>query len=118
MAKKIKTKATTNKTTKIAYIIAAILVGIIIIGSIFGPSTKEAEANDSIQTGQWSAGYRYYFDMDEDQKSKLRLFSKYKQSDGDSFKIGWTRQTGKDMNQFKTNIDDDGVIFFEQEFKF
>ncbi len=56
--------------------------------------------------------------MDEDQKSKLRLFGKYKQSDGDSFKIGWTRQTGKDMNQFETNIDDDGVIFFEQEFKF
>ncbi len=47
-----------------------------------------------------------------------RLFGKYKQSDGDSFKIGWTRETGKDLNQFKTNIDDDGVIFFEQEFKF
>ena len=118
MAKKIKSSDTTKKTQKIAYIIAAILVGIIIIGSIFGPGTKEAEANDSIQTGQWSAGYRYYFDMDEDQKSKLRLFSKYKQSDGDSFKIGWTRETGKDLNQFKTNIDDDGVIFFEQEFKF
>ena len=81
MAKKIKTEATTNKTKKIAYIIAAILVGIIIIGSIFGPSTKEAESNDSIQTGQWSAGYRYYFDMDEDEKSKLRLFGKYKQAE-------------------------------------
>ena len=56
--------------------------------------------------------------MDEDEKSKLRLFGKYKQTDGDSFKIGWTRETGKDLNQFKTNIDDDGVIFFEQEFKF
>ena len=118
MAKKIKTEATTNKTTKIAYIIAAILVGIIIIGSIFGPSTKEAEANESIQTGQWSAGYRYYFDMDEDEKSHIRLFSKYKQKNGDTFKLGWNRQTGKDMNQFETNIDDDGVIFFEQEFKF
>ena len=118
MAKKVKTKTTTSKTNKTAYIIAAIIVGIIVLGSIFGPGTKEVEANDSIQTGQWSAGYRYYFDMDEDQKSKLRLFGKYKQSDGDSFKIGWTRQTGKDMNQFETNIDDDGVIFFEQEFKF
>ena len=118
MAKKIKTEATTNKTKKIAYIIAAILVGIILIGSIFGPSTKEAEANDSIQTGQWSAGYRYYFDMDEDEKSHIRLFSKYKQKSGDTFKLGWNRQTGKDMNQFETNIDDDGVIFFEQEFKF
>jgi len=27
----------------------------------------------------WSAGYRYYFDMDEDQKSHMRLFGKYKQ---------------------------------------
>tara|TARA_R110002012_G_scaffold102879_1_gene242597 strand:+ start:71 stop:427 length:357 start_codon:yes stop_codon:yes gene_type:complete len=118
MAKKVTTKTTTSKTHKTAYIIAAILVGIIVLGSIFGPSTKEAESNDSIQTDQWSAGYRYYFDMDEDEKSKLRLFGKYKQSDGDSFKIGWTRETGKDLNQFKTNIDDDGVIFFEQEFKF
>ena len=88
MAKKVTTKTTTSKTHKTAYIIAAILVGIIVLGSIFGPSTKEAESNDSIQTGQWSAGYRYYFDMDEDEKSKLRLFGKYKQSDGDSFKIG------------------------------
>ena len=118
MAKKIKSSDTTKKTQKIAYIIAAILVGIIIIGSIFGHSTKASESNDSIQTGQWSAGYRYYFDMDEDEKSKLRLFSKYKQRSGNTFKIGWDRQTGKDMNQFETNIDDDGVIFFEQEFKF
>ena len=116
MAKKIKSSDTTKKTQKIAYIIAAILVGIIIIGSIFGPSTKEAESNDSIQTGQWSAGYRYYFDMDEDEKSKLRLFSKYKQRSGNTFKIGWERQTGKDMYQFETNIDADGVIFFDQEF--
>ena len=43
---------------------------------------------------------------------------KYKQASGNTFKLGWDRQTGKDMNQFETNIDDDGVIFFEQEFKF
>ena len=66
----------------------------------------------------WSAGYRYYFDMDEDEKSRIRLFSKYKYKDGNSFTFGWDRQTGKDINQFNTNIDDDGVIFFEQEFKF
>ena len=66
----------------------------------------------------WSAGYRYYFDMDEDQKSRIRLFSKYKYKEGNSFQLGWDRQTGKDLNQFNTNIDDDGVIFFEQEFKF
>ena len=56
--------------------------------------------------------------MEEDQKSHMRLFGKYKQADGNSFQIGWDRQTGKDLNQFDTNIDDDGVIFFEQEFKF
>ena len=66
----------------------------------------------------WSAGYRYYFDMDEDQKSHMRLFGKYKQVNGNSFQIGWDRQTCKDINQFNTNIDDDGVIFFEQEIKF
>ena len=122
MAKKIKTEVTTDKTKKIAYIIAAILVGIIIIGSIFGPGTKEVEANEDTSGYStlpgWSAGYRYYFDMDEDEKSHIRLFSKYKQKNGDTFKLGWNRQTGKDMNQFETNIDDDGVIFFEQEFKF
>ena len=120
MAKKIKTEATTNKTKKIAYIIAAILVGIILIGSIFGPGTKEVEANEEVRSTLpgWSAGYRYYFDMDEDEKSHIRLFSKYKQKDGNTFKLGWDRQTGKDINQFDTNIDDDGVIFFEQEFKF
>jgi hypothetical protein len=122
MAKKIKTEVTTDKTKKIAYIIAAILVGIIIIGSIFGPGTKEVEANEDTSGYStlpgWSAGYRYYFDMDEDEKSHIRLFSKYKQKNGDTFKLGWDRQTGKDMNQFDTNIDDDGVIFFEQEFKF
>tara|TARA_R110002167_G_scaffold74116_1_gene207614 strand:+ start:190 stop:552 length:363 start_codon:yes stop_codon:yes gene_type:complete len=120
MAKKIKTEATTNKTKKIAYIIAAILVGIILIGSIFGPGTKEVEANEEVRSTLpgWSVGYRYYFDVDEDEKSHIRLFSKYKQKNGDTFKLGWNRQTGKDMNQFETNIDDDGVIFFEQEFKF
>ena len=48
----------------------------------------------------------------------MRLFGKYKQVSGNTFKFGWDRETGKDMNQFNTNIDDDGIIFFEQEFKF
>jgi hypothetical protein len=56
--------------------------------------------------------------MDEDEKSKLRLFGKYKQKSGDTFRVGWDRQVGKDLNQFEMNPDDDGVIFFEQEFKF
>ena len=118
IAKKVKI---TKDKKKIAYIIAAIIVGIIIIGSIISVPSKEAESAESIGHSTlpgWSAGYRYYFDMDEDEKSHIRLFGKYKQTDGDSFKIGWDRQTGKDLNQFNTNIDDDGVIFFEQEFKF
>jgi hypothetical protein len=46
------------------------------------------------------------------------LFGKYKQVSGNTIKFGWDRETGKDMNQFNSNIDDDGIIFFEQEFKF
>ena len=104
--------------TKMFWLAIIIVAAIIIGGSIFMKPSTEAEANDtgySTLPG-WSAGYRYYFDMDEDEKSKLRLFGKYKQVNGNTFKLGWDRQTGKDMNQFETNIDDDGVIFFEQEF--
>ena len=122
MVKKITTYIKNASQKKVAWAIAIILTGIIVLGSIFGPGTKEVEANEDTSGYStlpgWSAGYRYYFDMDEDEKSHIRLFSKYKQKDGNTFKLGWDRQTGKDMNQFDTNIDDDGVIFFEQEFKF
>jgi len=64
----------------------------------------------------WSAGYRYYLDLDEDEKSKLRLFGKFKQKSGNTIKFGWDKQTGRNLNDW--NPDDDGVIFFEQEFKF
>ena len=80
MVKKFKIKDLSEK--KVAWIIAGILTAIIILGSIFGPGTKEVEANEDTSGYStlpgWSAGYRYYFDMDEDE----------------------------------------GVIFFEQEFKF
>ena len=97
------------------------MLSIALIGMLFACS-EEAEANEG-KSGYstlpgWSAGYRYYFDMDEDEKSKMRLFGKYKQTSGNTIKFGWDRQTGKDLNQFDANIDDDGVIFFEQEFKF
>ena len=121
MAQRVKTN-TKNSTHTIAWIIAIILFTVIVLGSIFSLPTKEVEAADKVGGHStlpgWSAGYRYYFDLDEDEKSRLRLFSKYKYKDGNSFKFGWDRQTGKDINQFATNIDDDGVIFFEQEFKF
>ena len=64
----------------------------------------------------WSAGYRYYLDLDEDEKSKLRLFGKFKQKSGSTIKFGWDKETGRNLNDW--NADDDGVIFFEQEFKF
>jgi len=64
----------------------------------------------------WSAGYRYYLDLDEDEKSKLRLFGKFKQKSGNTIKFGWDKQTGRNLNDW--DPDDDGVIFFEQEFKF
>ena len=122
MVKKITSYIKNASQKKVAWTIAIILAGIIVLGSIFGPGTKEVEANEGTSGYStlpgWSAGYRYYFDMDEDEKSHIRLFSKYKQKDGNTFKLGWDRQTGKDINQFDTNIDDDGVIFFEQEFKF
>ena len=108
--------------SKNIWIAIIIIIGIIIGGAFFMKPSPEAEAAENIggysTLPGWSAGYRYYFDMDEDEKSHIRLFGKYKQADGDTFKIGWDRQTGKDLNQFDTNIDDDGVIFFEQEFKF
>jgi len=117
MAKKLLPK---NKTEKNALIIALVLLGIIILGSIITKPSKEAEANEEVRSTLpgWSAGYRYWYDMDENEKSKLRLFGKYKQRSGDTFKIGWDRQVGKDLNQFELNPDDDGVIFFEQEIKF
>ena len=120
MAKKSKNITKKNKK-KIKYIIACLVLSLIVIGSIFFTMPKEAEATESKGFSTlpgWSAGYRYYFDMDEDQKSKMRLFGKYKQVSGSTIKFGWTRETGKDLNQFDTNIDDDGIIFFEQEFKF
>ena len=66
----------------------------------------------------WSAGYRYYFDMDVSPQSRLRLFGKYKYRNGDSIKFGWDKQTGKDLNQFSSSYDSNGVLFLEQEFKF
>ena len=66
----------------------------------------------------WSAGYRYYFDMDVSPQSRLRLFGKYKYRNGDSIKFGWDKQTGKDLNQFSSSYDSNGVLSLEQEFKF
>ena len=93
--------------------ISALVIGLLLITSTLADQPK----NKGYSTlPGWSAGYRFYLDLDEDEKSKLRLFGKYKQESGSSFKIGWDKQTGRNLNSW--NEDDDGVIFFEQEFKF
>ena len=98
----------------IGMLIAGVLLATILLVM---PSLANEPKNKGYSTlPGFSAGYRFYLDLDEDKKSKLRLFGKYKQKNGNSIKIGWDKQTGRDLNSW--NEDDDGVIFFEQEFKF
>ena len=66
----------------------------------------------------------YSSHLDDEHKSKLRLFGKFKQRSGDTIRFGWERQTGRSLNFFRSgtingqDLDNRGVIFFEQEFKF
>jgi len=77
-----------------------------------------------VSANDWSAGYRYYYDGDDKYKSKLRLFGKYKDMRGHAVKFGWERQTGVIPNFTRTGtydghkLDNFGVMFIEQEFKF
>ena len=95
------------------YIIVGVAVALIMI--LF---SGVVSAND------WSGGYRYYYDGDDKYKSKLRLFGKYKDMRGHAVKFGWERQTGVIPNFTRTGtydghkLDDFGVMFIEQEFKF
>ena len=72
----------------------------------------------------WSLGYRYNFNVDTQNLSKLRLFAKRKSSAGHIVKFGWERQTGAVPNFFKygtidgVSLDNTGIIFIEQEYKF
>ena len=91
------------------------LLVILIILFSFQSLSNEKKKGFSTLPG-WSAGYRYDLDLDEDEKSKLRLFGKYKQKTGSTIKFGWDKQVGRNLNDW--NADDDGVLFFEQEFKF
>ena len=78
----------------------------------------------AVSAKDWSAGYRYYYDGDDKYKSKLRLFGKYKDIRGHIVKFGWERQTGAIPNFTRSGtydghkLDDFGVMFIEQEFKF
>ena len=58
----------------------------------------------------WSAGYRYYFDLDNNDDDKLRFFGKFKQRSGNVIKFG--------IDIKHRNSSKDGVLFIEQEFKF
>ena len=54
------------------------LIGIILVLIIFSMlgKPKDAESAEEMRSTLpgWSLGYRYWYDMDENEKSKLRLF--------------------------------------------
>ena len=78
---------------------------------IFSFSAFAEEKNKGFSTlPGWSAGYRYSLDLDDNDDDKLRLFGKYKQRTGSVVKFG--------IDIKHRNSSKEGVIFFEQEFKF
>ena len=72
----------------------------------------------------WSAGYRYNFDVDIQELSKVRLFIKRKSKSGHIIKFAWERQTGEFPNFFKSgtiegrSLNKTGAFFIEHEIKF
>ena len=78
---------------------------------IFSFSAFAEEKNKGFSTlPGWSAGYRYSLDLDDNDDDKLRLFGKFKQRTGNVVKFG--------IDIKHRNSSKEGVIFFEQEFKF
>ncbi len=92
-----------------------ITISTLVIGLLLITPTLADENGYSTLPG-WSIGYKFNLDLDEDKDSKLRLFGKYKEKDGTSYKMGWVKKTGTNLNDW--NEDEDGVIFFEHEIKF
>ncbi|MBC37430.1 MAG: hypothetical protein CMM97_06340 [Rickettsiales bacterium] len=84
------------------------LIFLLIIFS-FSAFAEEKKKGFSTLPG-WSAGYRYSLDLDDNDGDKLRLFGKYKQRTGNVVKFG--------IDIKHRNSSKEGVIFFEQEFKF
>ena len=84
------------------------LIFLLIIFS-FSVFAEEEKKGFSTLPG-WSAGYRYSLDLDDNDDDKLRLFGKYKQRTGNVVKFG--------IDIKHRNSSKEGVIFFEQEFKF
>ena len=72
----------------------------------------------------WSAGYRYNFDVDNQELSKVRLFIKRKSKAGHIIKFAWERQTGDFPNFFRDgtseglSLNKTGAFFIEHEIKF
>tara|TARA_R100001377_G_scaffold58032_2_gene34767 strand:- start:2064 stop:2354 length:291 start_codon:yes stop_codon:yes gene_type:complete len=94
-----------------------IIISALVLGLLLIAPSQAYENNKGYSTlPGFSAGYRYWFDLDDDKEGKIRLFGKYKQVDGSTMKFGWDKKTGNDLNSW--DEDDDGVIFFEQEYKF
>ena len=84
------------------------LIFLLIIFS-FSAFAEEKKKGFSTLPG-WAAGYRYSLDLDDNDDDKLRLFAKYKQRTGNVVKFG--------IDIKHRNSSKEGVIFFEQEFKF
>ncbi len=89
-----------------------ITISALVLGLLLITPTLAEEDGFSTLPG-WSVGYKFSLDMDKDEDSKLRMFGKFKEKDGTSYKLGWDKKTGTNLNDW--NEDEDGVIFFEQE---
>jgi len=108
-----------NLKTKLFKCALGIVIGLIGIGIVlhYDLDAMAQENNKGYSTlPGWSFGYKFNLDLDESKDSKLRLFGKYKEKDGTSYKLGWDKKTGTNLNDW--NEDQDGVIFFEHEIKF
>jgi hypothetical protein len=127
MARKSKTelqKLMIKYNIKKSWIVVGVIVTIFALALLFG-KPKPANADDGYSTlPGWSAGYRYYYDHEDNYKSRVRLFLKNKTIEGNIIKFGWEKQTGVVPNVFRNGtidghqLDEVGTFYIEQEFKF
>ena len=88
------------------------LITMLICAMIFmlhSVANAEEKKNGYSTLPGWSVGYRYFFDLDDNDDDKLRLFGKYKQRTGNVIKFGI------DIKHDRNSVDG-GAIFIEQEF--
>jgi len=108
-----------NLKTKLFKCVLGIVIGLVGVGIIlyYDLDAIAQENNKGYSTlPGWSVGYKYDLNLEEAKKSRLQLFGKYKQKSGNTIKFGWDKEVGRNLNDW--NKDHDGVVFFEQEFKF